>query len=160
MIEWHLVPCVMGRAPPSRSLPRIHGQWLQQHLGNLGPPPYPRTVHSVSCQSSSQRYLLWGVVISVKYSINQCAHKLSVHDSSRTSVITHSRFLEFSQRSLLPHILTVPSPPPSVAGPRSLSLAPSSPPPSWGLAHNHCLEHFVSGGVGPGHRAVEISKGV
>lgn len=48
------------------------------------------------CLSLSQTYLLWGEVSSVKYSINQCAHKLSACGPSTTSVITHSRLLESS----------------------------------------------------------------
>lgn len=54
-----------------------------------------------------QRHLLWGAVNSVKYSMNQCAHKLSVCGSSRTC----SRLWQFLKRLLLLHILTIPSHP-------------------------------------------------
>lgn len=119
---------------------------LTSICGILVSPPSPSTIHSVVCLSLPQRYCLWGAAILVTWSINQCAHKCSVLGAPWPP----SGLLEFSQRSFYcSHTLTGPSPASSVA---DSGVSPQPVPyillPA-GLAHNHCLYCFVSGGAVP-----------
>lgn len=154
-IEWHL--CTVGYGGPPGGA--CHRLWLDFTSRRNLSSSLSKDCSLCFLQFLSQRYFIWGAVISVKYSTNLCPHKLSALGASTASVITHSRLAVFSRVNIVPTSWLFLLPHPSLAGPRVFPQTLHSLLPG-GLAQLLWLPLCLQGIGAHATRQQTVSKGL